>query len=99
MNVPVSHQAGELGIAIAGQQLDAVGSHDVASDSGKICRTLEIGNVVVGCLNFFAGTGPCGERWRRRTSNPSHGKCKRTPPFTCAVLLDVGHQQPRFACV
>jgi hypothetical protein len=35
MNVPVSHQAGELGIAIAGQQLDAVGSHDVASDSGN----------------------------------------------------------------
>ena len=35
MNIPVSHEAGKLGIAVAGQQLDAVGSHGVESDSGK----------------------------------------------------------------
>jgi hypothetical protein len=35
MNPPVSHKAGELGIAVAGQQLDAVSSHDVASNSGN----------------------------------------------------------------
>jgi hypothetical protein len=35
MNVPVSHEAGKLGIAVASQQLDAVGSHGVEIDSGK----------------------------------------------------------------
>lgn len=32
-NVPVSHKASKLGIAIAGEQLDAVGGHGVEKDS------------------------------------------------------------------
>lgn len=40
LNVPISHKAGKLGIAVAGQQLDTVSSHGGGNDGERECCRL-----------------------------------------------------------
>lgn len=78
-NVPVSHEAGKLRIAVACQQLDAVGSHGGGLDGEEYAGRLGIVMSSPNAPNFFtkSGHGPGGERWRRQKEQPSHGRGRR----------------------
>jgi hypothetical protein len=79
LDIPVSHQTSELRIAVSGEQLDTVGSHDGEGSRVKVSSLSWSPSYVAEKVRLFRAInvhGPCGERWHRwgegETQRPSH---------------------------